>query len=109
MTITSCCAGGWLLPAGGSTVTCCVLTTCSGEDCSLPFDCARRRRRCTAANTSACCVANAYPSCCSQVRLLFMVASPAGNGTSDFTLGSQLSASSAFASASLDNDLCAGS
>jgi hypothetical protein len=32
--------------------------------------------------TSGCCVANAYPSCCSQGRLLFSVASTTGNGTS---------------------------
>jgi hypothetical protein len=59
MTITSCWVGAWPLPGAGSTATCWVLTTCCGEDCSLLFACARRRRRCTAANTSACWVANA--------------------------------------------------
>jgi hypothetical protein len=41
--------------------------------------------------------------------LVFKVANTAGIGTSDFTLGSHGSASRAFAKASPDSDLCAGS
>jgi hypothetical protein len=44
-----------------------------------------------------------------QGRLLFNVARTTGNGTSDFTLGSQGSPSSAFTSASPVSDLWAGS
>src|SRR3954468_7054122 len=104
MTITSCCVGVALLPAGDSVVTCLVLTTCWGDDCRLPLACAWRRSRCTDANTSACCAANAYPSCCSQVRLLFKVARTTGNGTNDLTLASHGWASIAFAKASPDSD-----
>src|SRR5690348_7475469 len=102
MTMTSCWVGASLLPAGGSIDTCWVLTTCCGDDSNLPFAWACRRRRCMEANTSACCVANAYPNCCNQDRLLLMVASTTGNGTSDLTLGSHDSASSAFTRASPD-------
>src|SRR3954452_18820458 len=109
MTITSCCEGAWLLPAGGSVVTTSVLMICCDVDCSELFDCAKRRRRCTEANTSACWVAKAYPSCRSHGRLPFMVASTAGNGTSDFTLASHGSFSTALASASPERDLCAES
>jgi hypothetical protein len=38
-----------------------------------------------------------------------MVANTTGNGTNDFTLGSHGSGSTAFAKASPDSDLCAGS
>ena len=110
MTMISCCVGACPLPAGGSVVTICVLTTCWGDDWSLSLIFACRRSRCTDANTSLCCVANSCaPSCCSQDRFPFMVASTTGNGTRDFTLASQGCASNAFAKASPARDLCVGS
>ena len=76
-----------------------IFTVCCSFDFRFPASCAFLRRRWIESITSFCCSRNASPRLWVQSSFSSIVVSTVGNGTSDFTLSSQLCAASALSSA----------